>query len=316
MNSLFGEGGIRAAAERPARRGFAAARSHFLRTYLLPFATLVVLSISSTAAFGQATAQIPSDVRIDGDYGYGLPPDISTHGAEIDQLIHVMHWFMGVLFVGWGIFFVFCLMRFRQRPGHRAEYELIKAKPSKYAEIAVALFEAVLLIAFAMPAWAKAKNQPPDPSTALHVRVVGEQFAWNFHYAGANNRFGTTDPKAIDTAINAVGVIRSGDGEDDVIAGELHIPSGRPVICHISSKDVIHSFAIPVLRVKQDAIPGMRIPVWFQTKEGATGTFEVSCAQLCGNNHYKMKALMVVEPPAKFEAWLKEKGTKKEFEED
>ena len=93
------------------------------------------------------------------------------------------------------------------------------------------------------------------------------------------------------------------DGPASFTAGELHFPVDRPVLAELSSKDVIHSFFLPTMRVKQDAIPGMRIPVWFEAKD--TGTYEVACAQLCGNNHYSMRALMVIEKDdAAFEAWL------------
>ncbi len=269
---------------------------------------------ASPALGQQADAPSTVGVTITGDYGYGFPPDASEHGHEMDRLIVIVHWFMGVLFVGWGVFFAYCLVRFRRRPGHQAGYDMIKAKPSKYAELGVAVFEGVLLISFSMPAWTKAKS-PPDPATAVNIRVVAEQFAWNFHYPGKDGKFGKTDPKHIDTAINAVGVDRSGEGKDDVISGELHVPVGEAVICQISSKDVIHSFGVPVLRVKQDAMPGMRIPVWFKAVK--TGTYEVACAQLCGNNHYKMKALIVIEPRDQYDAWLEKKGAPpKEFEEE
>lgn len=285
---------------------------------LLWFTTAVVvmgvLAVSAAQAWAQAAAPTTS-VKIDGEYGAFLPPDVSVDGHKLDELFWIVHWFMGILFVGWAIFFIYCLVRFRQRPGHRASCELIKAKPSKYSEIAVAIVEAVLLLGFSIPIWASVKNDIPSPTeTPVRIRVVGEQFAWNFHYPGADGKFGRVDPKLIDTATNPLGLDRGNDGADDIFSLEMHIPVDRPVICEVSSKDVIHSFSLPVMRVKQDAIPGMRIPVWFQAAK--TGTYEVACAQLCGNNHYSMRALLYIQAPAEFENWLVEKSKPPEEFED
>jgi cytochrome c oxidase subunit 2 len=289
---------------------------------------------SAAPAFAQAAAPATPGVTITGDYGGEgksllravadpsgfFPPDVSKHGWEIDRLIDWMHYFMAALFVGWGAFFVYCLWRFRARGGHAACYDLIKAKPSKWAEIGVAAFEAVLLIGFSMPIWASVKSDPPhsagDPE-AIRVRVVAEQFAWNFHYPGADNEFGATAPQFVNTATNPLGVDPSDSkGKDDITSSELHLPTKRAVVCEIVSKDVIHSFFLPVMRIKQDAIPGMRIPVWFEAKEGSDGIYEVACAQLCGNNHYSMRALMYLHPQAAYDAWLAEKGKPpEEFEE-
>src|SRR3990172_6521732 len=206
-----------------------------------------VLLVETAPAWAQAIAPKAPGVKIDGEYGPFMPPDVSVHGHKVDQLINLLHWFMGALFVGWGIFFVYCLVRFRRRPGHRASCELIKAKPSKYSEIAVALIEAVILLGFSMPIWASVKNDIPSPDkNPVRIRVVAEQFAWNFHYPGADGVFGKTDPKLVDTQTNPFALDRSKEGADDIFSLEMHIPVGRPVICEISSKDVIHSFFVPV----------------------------------------------------------------------
>ena len=129
----------------------------------------------------------------DPQYGWWLPPQISAHGDDIDLMIDMIHWFMLALFVGWSIFIVFCLVRFRERPGHAAVYEPIEARFNKWLEIGVAVAEAAILIAFAMPVWAKVKNQfPPSNTNPMIVRVVGEQFKWPFHYPGRDGKFGRT----------------------------------------------------------------------------------------------------------------------------
>jgi len=267
--------------------------------------------ITAPSVWGQtAVAQRDPSVQIDGVYGPHLPPVVYEHeyGRSVDLLINLLHYFMAALFIGWGIFFLYCLMRFRARTGHQANCTLVKAKISKYLEIGVAVFEAVLLIGLSVPVWGSVKKDFPTADTnPLHLRVIAEQFAWNFHYPGPDGRFGRTSPDLINMATNPMG-IDPGDenGKDDILSPELHIPLHRPVIADISSKDVIHSFFVPVLRVKQDAIPGMRIPVWF--KAGKTGRYEVACAQLCGNNHYSMRAVMVVEEPDVFDEWYQTKS--------
>lgn len=274
---------------------------------------------AAPAAAQQATAPDTSGIEITGDYGPTLPPNIAKQGyaQQGDRLINFLHVFMLAMFVGWSVFIAYCLVRFRQRPGSSADSRPIKAKPSKYSEIAVAVVEAVLLIGVSMPAWASMKNDlPTEADNPLHVRVIAEQFAWNFHYPGKDGVFGRTSPERIDVVTNPMGLDEEDpSAEDDFVASQLHIPVDRPVIAKIMSKDVIHSFSIPVLRVKQDAIPGMRIPVWFEATQ--TGNYEIACAQLCGNNHYSMRAILVVESATDFEAWLEEESKPpEEFDED
>lgn len=242
-----------------------------------------------------------------GNPWYWLPPDLSVDGWQVDRLIQVLHVFMALLFVGWGVFFVYCLLKFRARPGHRANPEPIKAAASKYVEIAVALFEVVLLLGFSMPVWARVKTEFPEASKALQVRVVAQQFAWNFHYAGPDGVFGKTDTKFMDETANPVGLDPNDSaGADDIVTPELFIPTGKPIVCRLSSKDVIHCFWIPVLRVKQDVVPGMLIPIHFEAKDIGKGEYDITCAQLCGNNHFKMRSRVHIKSPTDFEKWMAE----------
>lgn len=281
------------------------------------------LSVSALAfmafVFGVITPVIAQEAAPDAlsQYGHGLPPDVSAHGHGIDQLIHILHWFMGALFVGWGIFFVYCMIRFRQREGHAAVARPVKAKPAKFLEIGVVAFEAVLLLGFSVPIWGSVKNDlPTDADNPVKLRVLAEQFNWNFHYPGPDGKYGRIAPEFISEASNPIGLDPDDEaGNDDIVSGSLHLPVDRPVICEISSKDVIHSFSIPVMRIKQDAIPGMRIPVWFEARK--TGKYQVACAQLCGNNHYKMLAPLVIESQDAFAAWVAEQSAPaEEFNED
>jgi cytochrome c oxidase subunit 2 len=213
---------------------------------------------------------------------------------------------MIAMFVAWGIFFVYCMVKFRQREGHKAEYQPIKAKLAKAAEIGVIVVEAVLLVFLSMPAWAKYK-EVPQTADALRVRIIGEQFAWNMHYPGRDGIFGATNAKFINNQGNSVGLDPADpNGKDDIVSlNEFHFPVNKTIIVDLSSKDVIHSFTINVLRVKQDAVPGMKIPIWFQATQ--TGIFDISCAQLCGLGHYRMKGTAYIDTPQDYEKWFSER---------
>ncbi|HTX19705.1 MAG TPA: hypothetical protein VMG34_13705 [Bacteroidota bacterium] len=193
-----------------------------------------------------------------------LPVDGSAHGIAIDNMLAIIHWLMLILFVGWGAFFVYTLIRFRRKRNPRADYMGVKSHVSSYLEVALALFEAVLLVGFAIPLWAKRVNDFPGEKDATVVRVVAEQFAWNVHYPGADGVFGRTSISLI-TDDNPLGLDRTDpNAKDDITTiNQLHVPVGKPVIIRLSTKDVIHSFNLPTMRVKQDAIPGQVIPLWF-----------------------------------------------------
>ena len=143
---------------------------------------------------------------------------------------------------------------------------------------------------------------------AVEIRVVAQQFAWNIHYPGKDGIFGKTDPKLMDS-LNPLGLDPSDlSGKDDVTTlNQLHIPVHTPIVIHLTSKDVIHSFDLMAMRVKQDVIPGMSIPVWFEAKE--EGESEIACAQLCGFGHYRMRGFFTAESKEKFNTWLAEQAT-------
>jgi cytochrome c oxidase subunit II len=253
-----------------------------------------------------------------------FPPNASTHGAELDYLTALVHWFMIVLFVGWGIFFVYCLIRFRRKANPVASYAGAKGKFSTYGEAGVVLIEVVLLSAFAVPIWAKRVGSVPSPSEAVQVRVVAEQFAWNVHYPGADGKFGRTDPKLIQTGTNPLGLDRNDPAAADDITtiNQLHLPVGRQALIYLSSKDVIHSLFLPQMRVKQDAIPGQVIPVYFTPAKvtppesqypacaGTKTCWEIACAQLCGLTHYRMQGYYTIHDQAGYQAWLAENAPK------
>jgi len=235
----------------------------------------------------------------------GFPAQASAHAAEIDQMTVLVHWLMAVLFVGWGIYYVFVLFRFRRGANPVASYTGAKGKISKGTEVAVALIEVLLLVFYAIPAWAKRVKAFPSENEAVVVRVVGEQFAWNMHYPGPDGRFGRTALNLI-SADNPLGLDRTdAAAKDDITTiNQLNLPVDRPVLVHLSSKDVIHSFGLIEMRVKQDAIPGMSMPVWFIPT--VPGQYEIACSQLCGLGHFRMRGFVTVQSAADYEKWFGE----------
>ena len=248
----------------------------------------------------------------------GLPVLASAHGGQIDGMIGWVHVFMLVLFVGWGGFFAYCLVRFRRSRNPVAIYTGVTSNVSTYSEIGVVIVEAVLLIGFAIPLWAARVEGLPPENEALVVQVTGEQFAWNIHYPGPDRVFGRTDIKLLDLQTNPLGLDRSDPAaKDDVTTvNQLYLPVNRPIIVWLRSKDVIHSFGVPEFRVKQDAIPGLTIPIWFiptittadmRTRTGNSGfQYEIACAQLCGLGHARMRGFVTVQGAEEFQKWMDE----------
>ena len=246
----------------------------------------------------------------------GLPPLGAAHGAQIDSLIGWMHVFMLILFVGWGAFFAYALVRFRKSRNPAASYHGARSHASSYLEGGVLVVEMVFLFAFSIPLWAARVDHVPSESEALVVHVTGEQFAWNVRYAGPDNVFGRTDINLIDLQNNPLGLDRTDPAaKDDVTTlNQLYLPADRPVIVKLRSKDVIHSFGVPEFRVKQDAIPGLTIPIWFvpdvttEEMRARTGNpefqYEIACAQLCGLGHYRMRGFVTVLPDDEFLQWM------------
>ncbi len=246
----------------------------------------------------------------------GLPPLASAHGGQIDNMIGWTHVFMLILFVGWGGFFLYCLFRFRQSRNPVADYAGVKSHRSTYLEVGVAVVEAVLLFGFAIPLWAARVDRRPPDSEALVVQVTAEQFAWNVHYPGPDRVFGRTDIKLLDLQANPLGLDRSDPAaKDDVTTlNQLYLPVNKPIIVRLRSKDVIHSFGVPELRVKQDAVPGLTIPIWFvptvTTEEMRTRMgkpefqYQIACAQLCGLGHARMRGFVTVQTAEEFQKWM------------
>ena len=219
----------------------------------------------------------------------GQPPNASSHGYQIDHILEFCQWFMGALFVGWSAFFIFTLIRFRKGRQPRANHLGVTSGISTHLEFSVVLIEAVLLLGFAIPLWAKRVNQFPPGKDALLVHVVAQQFSFNYHLPGPDGQFGRRDI-SFESNSNPLGLDPNDPaGKDDIVTtGELHVPVNRPVVAELSSKDVIHDFFLPSMRIGGDAIPGSLIPVWFTPIK--TGTDELgSLHSLHGHQDRKVR---------------------------
>ncbi len=247
----------------------------------------------------------------------GLPALASAHGGQIDSLIGWVHVFMLILFVGWGGFFTYCLIRFRRSRQPVANYTGVKSHTSTYLEVGVAVVEAVLLFGFAIPLWAaRVDDMPPAKRRAAgpgHRRAVrlehplcrpGRRLRPHRHRRCSISSRTRWDSIATDPA-----------AKDDVTTlNQLYLPVNKPIIVRLRSKDVIHSFGVPEFRVKQDAIPGLTIPIWFvptvTTAEMRTRTgkpefqYEIACAQLCGLGHSRMRGFVTVQTAEEFQKWM------------
>jgi len=261
----------------------------------------------------------------------GLPINSASHGYMIDNMIGIVHWLMLFLFVGWGIYLIIAVAKFRSSINPKADYNGIQSHYSQYAEYGVIIFEAFLLIGLSIPLYSQLKTTLPNDDDVHQIRVIAQQFAWNIHYPGADGQFGKTNIDLVDEETNPIGLDRSSpNGADDFYSiNQMHLPVNKQVMIHLSSKDVIHSFGIPEMRIKQDAIPGMTIPFYFTpnmttadfldnikgTKREGQG-YEIACAQLCGNSHYRMKGYVTIDTEEQYAAWLSEQAEEIQEEED
>ncbi len=215
-----------------------------------------------------------------------LPENVATFGGEADSLYTIILAITAIVFVLVEVALVVFVVRYRHREGRRAAY--IHGNTS--AEVIWTLIPLVIVLFLAFRsgnAWTRLKAVGEKPEGALELRIAAKQFEWNVTYPGADGRLGTSD--------------------DFVKRNQLHIPVGRPVWVTLTAEDVIHSFFLPHFRVKQDAVPGMEIPVWFEATH--VGEFVLGCAELCGTGHTRMMGSVTVHEADAFEQWQKEQGS-------
>lgn len=211
---------------------------------------------------------------------WSLPENIATYGGRIDAIFWVITVVTGIAFVLVEVGIIWFAVKYRRREGRRAYY----THGNKALEVLWTSVPALALVAlgiYSADVWAQIKGRDSAPAGSLMLGVRAKQFEWNVTYPGADGTLGTSD--------------------DFVVRNQLHFPVNRPILIQLESEDVLHSFFIPQLRVKQDAVPGMTIPVWFEATK--TGAYQIGCAELCGLGHYRMRARVTIHEPDEYERW-------------
>lgn len=258
------------------------------------------------------------------------PPPVTEHGWNVDRMIVFVHVMMGVLFVGWTLYFLACLLKFRKTVHPKAESEGPGKLWSTLAEYVVIVAEVVLIISFAAPLWGEVIDQEEmekikiaskkPGGDGLEVHILAKQFDWNARYAGNDGEFAEQDILFANKVDNPFGIDNTDGNNDDVVVlnarernRAIVVPEDRPIALKITSMDVIHSFKVLPLRVCKDAIPGLQLPIWFEAKgEYLRQTpnldgeyiYAIQCAQLCGSGHAAMIGYLKVVPQADFDHWL------------
>jgi cytochrome c oxidase subunit 2 len=230
-----------------------------------------------------------------------LPAAASLEAGSIDLVLILVHGMMLALFTGWTLYLGYVLIRFRRSRQPVASHAGAQGRFVTATEVLVVVAEVALLVGLALPAWSRQTSTPP--ANPVVIRVVAEQFVWNAHYPGPDGRFGETRVDLI-SPTNSVGLDRASPGgrDDIVLPNDIRVPIGRPVLIQLSSKDVIHSFGVPAMRVKQDAVPGLMSAVWFTP--ALEGAFDVACSQLCGMLHFRMRGVVTVTSASAFQEFV------------
>jgi len=209
-----------------------------------------------------------------------LDPSVSTYGPDIDRIYYIILVITGAVFVGTELLLFYFLFRYRNRPGQKADY----FHGSTKAEViwtAVPFIIVVALAVMSAPVWNRIKNPDMFPTDSYELMLTARQFEWEARYAGADGQFETPD--------------------DFTLLNRINVPVDRPVLIHLTAEDVIHSFFVYPFRLKQDALPGHVIPIWFEAVQ--TGEYALGCAELCGTGHSSMDGIVAVQSQAEFDAW-------------
>ena len=210
-----------------------------------------------------------------------FPHDISTFGPRIDLLFEVIFWVVMITWIAVTVAMAVFLVRYRHRPGRKATY----IEGNSRLEVFWTTATAVIMIALALASrstWADIKEHGPPGD--VFYKVAAKQFNWEITYPGPDGQLGTAD--------------------DVTVENDFHVPVNKVVRLDLTSKDVIHSFFVPNMRLKQDAVPGRVIHVWFEATE--VGEYQIPCAELCGFGHSGMLGTLFVQSQADYDKWLKD----------
>jgi cytochrome c oxidase subunit 2 len=242
-----------------------------------------------------------------------LPTGASAAAAAIDHQFAVSYVLMGVVFVAAQVVLGLFAWKYRDRgPSSKAVY----THGNNTMEIVWTVLTFILFVGMNLMSssiWASERFDPAS-SGAVKVEVTGMQFAWYFRYPGPDGKFGATKPELIDPSAggeSAVGLdTTDAASKDDIVTGTMVVPVNREVEVILRAHDVIHSFFVPAMRFKQDAVPGLAIHMHFTPI--TTGDYEIACAELCGLGHYKMHGILKVVSQEEYDKWLAAREAEKQ----
>lgn len=231
-----------------------------------------------------------------------LPAAASEHASLLDGVLFSVHAHMLLVFVLWLAVFIVALIRFRRGANPEASQSAAKGLWVWIAIGLVIVGDVIILATQALPAWAARNSPPPAGAQPIEIRVTAEQFAWNIHYPGPDRQFGRTRQDLV-SATNPIGIDRDDpSAQDDIgLLNVLMLPVNRTAIIQLASRDVIHSFTLNEMRVKQDVSPGMTSRVWFTPI--VVGDWEIACSQLCGLGHYRMRGEYHIVEQSAWDRW-------------
>jgi len=243
-----------------------------------------------------------------------LPVGASVSAAAIDHQFVVTFILMGIVFVAAQLSLGYLVWKFRDRGS--ASSKVVYSHGNLKLEIVWTALTAMLFLTLNLMSsaiWASERFRPAV-SNAVRVEVTGMQFAWYFRYPGPDGKFGATKPELIDASAGGEGALgldaKDPASKDDVVTGTMVVPVNREIEVILRAQDVIHSFFIPSLRFKQDAVPGLAIHMHFTATQ--TGDYEIACAELCGLGHYKMHGIVKVVSPEEFDKWMATREAEKQ----
>jgi cytochrome c oxidase subunit 2 len=234
-----------------------------------------------------------------------LPVGASAAAASIDHHFVVTYIVMGIVFVAAQFTLGYAVWRYRDRGGaSKAAYSHGNVRLEiVWTVLTLILFVGLNLSGYGI--WAAERFRPAGDD-AVRVEVTGMQFVWYFRYPGPDGKFGRTRPELEDASTGGEGALGLDTSDpaarDDFVTGVMVVPVNRQVEVILRSHDVIHSFFIPSLRFKQDAVPGLAIHMHFTPIQ--IGDYEIACAELCGLGHYKMHGIVKVVSQEEYDKWL------------
>lgn len=222
-------------------------------------------------------------------YNHWLPENVNDDGGVIDSLFMFILYLTGAIFVVTSLVLFWFLWKY---DGSKNTQPAVFSHGSHTLEVIWSILPAAVLLFIAiyqMNVWAEQRMVFPletiggeEVQKRPLAKVTGQQFQWLIQYAGVDRELGTAD--------------------DVYMVNDLHVPVDEETVIQIESRDVLHSFFLPNLRIKQDVVPGMKQFVWFRANK--SGIYDIVCAELCGWGHYKMRGRLTIESREDFDDWL------------